>query len=212
MKNINVIDRSAFYSITEFPKLQQLCNQWEVVRDEFLQLGAPMMQTHREGEKKHYAEVIQDIKEEVEISGVYGWIRGWGAEGGNNNWIQYGLMSSDEYVNEMVRPFVEYVVPNTYQLIAKIQGIKICAFVTLKAQTILHCHTHPEIFDEGLLQLHLPLVTAVNRNYAYLNVNGEFRQHICGKPIIFDGSLDHFAINESNEDRSILYIEFKRDD
>lgn len=94
-------------------------------------------------------------------------------------------------------------------MLSKIEGIKICAFVKLKARALLPCHTHPEIHEEKLLQLHLPLVTASERNYAYLNVMGEFRQHRCGEPIVFDGSLDHFALNESDVDRTILYMEFK---
>jgi hypothetical protein len=60
------------------------------------------------------------------------------------------------------------------------------------------------------LQLHLPIITAKEQNYAYLNVNGEFRQHTAGEPIIFDGSLDHFVLNESPSDRIILYMEFKK--
>ena len=67
------------------------------------------------------------------------------------------------------------------------------------------------IYKESLLQFHLPIITAPERNYAYLNVMGEFRQHVEGEPIIFDGSLDHFAINESDVDRTIVYMEFKKE-
>ena len=59
--------------------------------------------------------------------------------------------------------------------------------------------------------MHLPLETAPEANYAYLNVNGQFRQHVLGQPIVFDGSLDHFALNASHCDRTVLYVEFERD-
>ena len=54
--------------------------------------------------------------------------------------------------------------------------------------------------------MHLPIDTASIGNYAYINVQGEFRQHRCGKPIVFDGSLDHFALNESKKNRNHFYI------
>lgn len=83
--------------------------------------------------------------------------------------------------------------------------------MNLKPRSILTRHSHPYIEEQSLLQLHLPIVTAKKDNYNYINCNGEFKQHIEGVPIIFDGSLDHFALNESDEDRIILYIEFKKD-
>lgn len=200
--------RPAFYSIDEFPQLHELCENWEAIRDELVQLNAPEMNINRQ--EKKYAQVIQEIVMEVMKGNQYGWIQGWGKDGGNYDWVQYGLMSFNEQVNNMLGPYVASILPRTFELIQNIEGVKIGAFVKLKAHSFLHCHTHPEIHDEGLLQFHLPLVTAKERNYAYLNVMGEFRQHVCGKPIIFDGSLDHFALNESDEDRTILYLEFKK--
>lgn len=199
--------RAAFYAIEDFPELKEICLNWELIREELLQLDASVMNIHREGKK--YAEVIENIMAEMKQGKEYGWIQGWGKNGGNDEWIQFGLLSFNEQVNTILEPLISRMLPKTHEMIRKIKGVKICAFAKLKSQSMLHCHTHPEIHDEGLLQLHLPLVTAKEKNYAYLNVMGEFRQHQCGKPIIFDGSLDHFAINESDEDRTILYVEFK---
>jgi hypothetical protein len=33
---------------------------------------------------------------------------------------------------------------------------------------------------------------------------GEFRQYVFGEPIVFDGSLSHFAITESNTGRALF--------
>lgn len=205
MQNIN---RPPFYSLEDFPHLNELCKNWKIIQQEFLQINSPLMNVDREGKK--YDEVIRNIQQELQNGNPYGWIRGWGKNGGNDDWIQYGLLSYNSNVNALLEPFISNTIPKTLKMIKKINGIKICAFVKLKAHSTLSCHTHPEIYEESLLQLHLPIVTASKKNYAYLNVMGEFKQHICGEPIIFDGSLDHFAINESDEDRTILYIEFKR--
>ena len=43
-----------------------------------------------------------------------------------------------------------------------------------------------------------------------LNVAGEIRQHVTGGTIVFDGSLPHWAVNASAEERVILYLEFDR--
>jgi aspartyl/asparaginyl beta-hydroxylase (cupin superfamily) len=201
-------NRPPYYSITDFPQLHELHQNWLTIQMEFLQINAPLMNVHREGQK--YKEVIGNVITELQNGNEYGWIRGWGKDGGNDDWIQFGVLSYNSQVNAMLEPFVSSVVPRTLSMLKKIEGIKICAFVKLKAHSMLPCHTHPEIYEESLLQFHLPIITAHERNYAYLNVSGEFRQHECGIPIIFDGSLDHFAINESSEDRTILYIEFKR--
>jgi aspartyl/asparaginyl beta-hydroxylase (cupin superfamily) len=200
-------ERPAYYSVNEFPQLHEICQNWETMREEFAKLDAPVMNFDREG--KTYQEDIENVITAFAVNKQYGWLKGWGKEGGNDSWTQYGILCYNDQVNDIFKPYLSNILPKTYEMLSKIGGIKICAFVKLKAHAMLPCHTHEEIHNEGLLQLHLPLITASEKNYAYLNVKGEFKQHICGEPIIFDGSLDHFAINESDEDRIILYLEFK---
>jgi beta-hydroxylase len=93
--------------------------------------------------------------------------------------------------------------------LSDVPGVKVAAFVRLAPDGFLGAHRHPELREEGLLQMHLTLEAADEANYAYLNVEGEFRQHVPGEGFVFDGSLDHFALNASPEDRVILYLEFR---
>lgn len=198
-----------FYNPEQFSQLQEIISNYEIIRKEYNELKIPVMQVDREG--KNYDEVIFDVIQQVNNGKEYGWVKGWGAEGGNDKWLQLGLYSYNETVNNLVlTPFLSKKMPQTFEMIKKIDGLYMCALVNLKSRTILSCHNHPYIEEEQLLQLHLPLVTAKSNNYNYINCNGEFKQHIEGIPIIFDGSLDHFALNESNEDRIILYVEFKK--
>jgi beta-hydroxylase len=74
----------------------------------------------------------------------------------------------------------------------------------------LNTHRHPELYEQDLLQFHVTLDAATERNFAYLNVAGIFNQNMTGNAIVFDGSLDHFALNASPADRTILYMEFER--
>lgn len=196
--------RQPFYDISLFPALKELCKNWKIIRDEFQQLNVPLMNINRVN--KTTDQILKEIFDNINSGKEYGWVLGWGEVGGNYDWIQYGLI-----INSAPLPFVSPKLKKTIQLLEEIKGIKLCAFVKLKAHSLLNYHTHPEIFHENLLQLHLPIITANVNNYAYLNVDGIFRQHILGKPIIFDGSLNHFALNDSDVDRVILYMEFSRD-
>lgn len=195
--------KTPFYDLARFPALHELFSQWQIVRDEFLQLKAPTMRLSRVG--KDHEEVMQELQDYIAAGHPFGWIQGWGAQGDNPDWLQYGLVAFDEVI-----PYVSPVLHRTLGLLQRIYGIKICAFAQLNSGAMLPVHTHPEIDEEDLLQMHLPLVTATQRNYAYLNVGGEFRQFVAGQPLIFDGSMDHFALNESPTNRVILYMEFSR--
>ncbi|GLZ23056.1 aspartyl/asparaginyl beta-hydroxylase domain-containing protein [Burkholderia plantarii] len=60
------------------------------------------------------------------------------------------------------------------------------------------------------MQMHITLDAASERGFAYLNVAGHFNQNRVGNAIVFDGSLDHFALNASPQPRTIFYLEFER--
>jgi beta-hydroxylase len=199
MENI----KTSYYDVSRFPALHELFTQWEVVRDELLTLDIPVMDIDRTN--KTHEQMLEELNQYMASGNTYGWMKGWGADGGNTKWLQYAMIAFDQVI-----PFVDPKLSRTIDMLRKIDGIKVCIFSMLKAGASLPCHTHPEIDEEDLLQAHLPLVTAPTRNYSYLNVAGEFRQFVCGEPFVFDGSKDHFALNESDTDRVILYMEFSR--
>ncbi len=196
--------RQSFFSIKEFPKLEFLARNWETIRHEFLELQAPTLEIVRNGT---HDEVVLEYTQHLESGKEPGWVLGWSKEGlPNKNWIQYGLI-----VNDKTLPFTKEKFPKTIELLSSIKGIRVCGLAKMKAHTFLSTHRHPELLKENLLQLHITLDAPLNRNYCYLNVKGKFFQHKNGLAIVFDGSFDHFAINASNHDRTILYMEFHKD-
>jgi aspartyl/asparaginyl beta-hydroxylase (cupin superfamily) len=198
--------KRSFYPINDFPKLAQLLDNWHIIQKEFYALKAPIIPINRVN--KDFTAVYNEVRTHIENDGEYGWLLGWGGkEGahGNPDWLQYGLI-----VNYQPVSWALASMPKTFELLKNIPGIKVCGLNTMKANSYLTTHTHPEIAVEGLLQYHVTLDTPQIDNYNYLNVNGEFNQNMTGECVIFDGSLDHFAINASRADRTILYIEFKK--
>lgn len=200
--------KRSFYPIKDFPKLAELSDNWHIIQKEFYALKAPLIPINRVS--KDFTDVYNEVKTHMENDGEYGWLFGWGGKEGdqaNPDWLQYGLI-----VQYQTIPWALASMPKTFELLKNIPGIKICALATIKPNYYLATHKHPEIAVEGLLQYHITLDTPQMGNYNYLNVNGEFNQNIMGEGVIFDGSLDHFAINASQANRTILYIEFKKDE
>ena len=194
----------AFYALEDFPRLEELARSWLVIREELLALDAPLTPLHRFG--KTYADVGREVQAYMEQGGEYGWMAGWGKHGANPAWLQYPLIAF-----ERPSPFVMDTMPLTLELLRDIRAIQTCALVTLKSGGALPCHDHPEFREHGFLLLHMTLDAATERNYAYLNVRGEWREHAVGSVHIFDGAEDHFVVNESAADRTILYLEFGKE-
>jgi beta-hydroxylase len=194
----DAVHRPPFHPVESFPHIAALGANWPTIRDEFLALRAPLLDIDRVD--KTHAEVFAEIGRHVEGGGEFGWLQGWRE---NPHWVQYALLLNDEPL-----PFVVDLFPNTLALLRRFSGIKVAGFSQLKPHGFLSTHRHPELAEEGLLQCHVTIDAPDERNYCYLNVGGEFRQHANGGTLVFDGSLDHFAVNASDASRTILYLEF----
>ncbi|MEJ0093342.1 MAG: aspartyl/asparaginyl beta-hydroxylase domain-containing protein [Methylocella sp.] len=195
--------KQAFFELSDFPTLKALASDWLVMRDELANLQAPVMDIDRN--KKTHHQVRDEILQRTQAGEKYGWIKGWGRPQGNTDWVQYGLV-----IDDLAMPFASAALPKTVALLQGIKGLHVAALSRLAAGSFLMTHTHPELPVKGLLQMHVTLQAPDDRNFAYLNVAGEFRHHLNGSGYIFDGSLDHFAVNASYQDRIILYLEFSK--
>ncbi|WP_299481449.1 aspartyl/asparaginyl beta-hydroxylase domain-containing protein [uncultured Roseibium sp.] len=197
-------DNAFFYSTKSYPRFKALQDNWKDIANELRHLNAPLTPIDRVD--KTHAQVYAEVKTWIASGGEYGWLKGWGPDGANESWIQYGLIFEDAVV-----PFVPDRLSRTCSLLKAIPGIRVGAFVTMRPSTFLPAHQHPELKECGALQMHLTLSACEEGNYSYLNVCGQFRQHVPGDLFVFDGSKEHFALNASNGDRTILYLEFYKD-
>lgn len=191
--------RPAFYDNGDFPALVGLAQAWSEMRADLDALQAPVMDVDRSD--KPHAAVVAEVARRVEGGETFGWVKGWSKAGGDPDWTQYGLVLGDQVI-----PYA--VAPRTLALLAGLQGLKVAAFVRLAPGTFLAAHTHPEVASENLLQAHITLKAPQPCGSCLLNVGGEVRQHVEGGLIVFDGSLRHWALNASDAERVILYLEF----
>jgi aspartyl/asparaginyl beta-hydroxylase (cupin superfamily) len=194
--------RQPFYPIGDFPALHGLSRHWEVIRAEYRRLTAPEHDLARVGRNRH------EIHAEVVRRGLgSGWLQGWTHDGQPNpRWLSYALMLFDRPPLD-----VRERMPRTVELLEGVGGVKAAALNKLLPHTLISAHQHPELRAEGLLQYHLCLTTSEPPCFTYLNVNGEWVQHLPGQACIFDGSLPHLALNATREERVILYVEFHAD-
>jgi|TARA_B110001454_G_scaffold216092_1_gene238719 aspartyl/asparaginyl beta-hydroxylase (cupin superfamily) len=196
--------KSGFHDVREFPALDRLAASWEVIQEEYRNLNAsPIGMSRRD---RDHDEVCEEMLLRAAAGEEYGWVYGGDCKDQaetHYDWLQYVLVYQDKPL-----PPVELSMPRTIDLFNKIEGIYIAALSNLKARSLLHLHNHPDVGANNFLQMNMGIDVP---EYCYLNLCGEFKEHENGKPIIFDGSYDHFTINPSHEDRIILYLEFSKE-
>ena len=196
--------KSGFYDVREFPALEGLVDSWEVIQGEYRNLNAPPMGVSRRD--KDHDEVFEELLLRVAAGEEYGWIYGGDCRDQTEtvrDWLQYALV----YQDNPLAP-AKASMPKTIDLFRGIEGVYVAALSNLRAGSLLHLHNHPDIKQNNFLQMNMGIDVP---EYCYFNLSGEFQEHKNGKPIIFDGSQDHFAVNPSTEDRIILYLEFSKE-
>jgi beta-hydroxylase len=190
-----------FLNIDTFPKLAKLRDNWKAIQRELKSQNFGDLGIHRDG--KSHEEVYSEVTRHLATGGDYGWLQGWGKDTQRQNWTQLALVLNGQSISAVAAEF-----PFTLDMLKHIDGVKVAAFLKLKPNTLIETHSHPELSKEGILQMHLTVEAAKINNFSYINVAGEFRQHVLGEAFAFDGSKPHFAVNASTEERTILYLEF----
>ncbi len=191
---------------SEFPALVSFSKHWETIRDEALQLDRYIHTfdgtNPSDGSRLSYNEGFENLV----ASGSNGWVRLWGPA--KEEWLAYSLCREDRLITELI-PESDNPCPKTMALFKRLHGVKIATLNIQKPGGFTLVHTHSNLPEQKALIYHLPL--SVPDNWHWLNIEGTFIQHRNGESFIFDGSKDHFALNFSQQERLILYMEFYTD-
>jgi hypothetical protein len=127
-----------------------------------------------------------------------------GNESIENSWLNYGLILNNNFIKENCKQC-----PNTYKILKYIiknnVKIKVAGFSWLRPNSYIpfHIDTNDEIV------YHLGLIIP-NDNNAYIHVKNNDINNIIyhkeGHIITFNDNHMHSAVNNSNEERIILYL------
>lgn len=97
--------------------------------------------------------------------------------------------------------------PHTHNALKDIPGMVTAFYSILESQTKLTPHRGTYA---GVLRYHLALIVPKNEKGCLLCIGDETRHWQAGKSLIFDDTLEHFAQNNTDEIRVVLFVDFKR--
>jgi len=164
--------------VEDFPELEPLKQNWEVIRDEAKAL--------QEGGN------IRTSARHDDLAFVAFYRRGW-----KRFYLKW-------YGDAL--PSAKQLCPRTLELVNSIPSIKSAAYTLLPPGGTLGRHRDPYA---GSLRYHLGLITP-NSEKCRIFIDGQ--QHVWhdGEPVVFDETYVHWAENESDQVRIILFCDLVR--
>jgi beta-hydroxylase len=208
------IDDKIFFDSNQFEMFDELKLNWKIVQQEAKHIleNSPKLEMTRTYEdwkdSQDYMNTIMD---------KHGWIRSWKSpeqtkeENGNGNydWLNYGLFYDGVEFNQNIMQC-----PETYKILEKMKDkINIAGFSYMKGKSMIQKHTDSTGIIFHSLAFHLGLIIPEPYSTCQLIINDGYKNYSYtetpGGTVIFDGTYEHYAYNQSNEDRVILYIDFK---
>lgn len=103
-------------------------------------------------------------------------------------------------------PSAQAACPKTMALLDQVKGLKAAMFTMLPPGARLVRHRDPYA---GSVRYHLGLVTP-NDDRCFIDVDGERYSWRDGEDVVFDETYIHFAENETDQDRLILFCDIQR--
>jgi len=169
--------------IKDFKELDPIKDNWEVIRDEAVNLKS---QGFFEKTKDPASVSFYDIGFRTFYK--YGWGKFY------LQWYGYTHKSAQD------------LCPKTVEVLSKVPSVKGALFSFLPAGSQLTPHSDP---SASSLRYHLGLDVPAS-DKAYINVDGVSYSWRNGEAFLFDETYLHFAKNETDKDRLILMCEIER--
>jgi len=172
------VPSTPYLSAADFRELRVLEANWQMIRDEALELLA-----------------LQKIKaaEKNDDAGFNSFFK--------NGWKRFYLKWY-----EASHPSAERFCPKTVALLRSIPSVKAAMFAELPPGGKLNMHRDP---FAGSLRYHLGLVTP-NNDSCFIEVDGQRYSWRDGESVMFDETYIHWAQNESDSNRIILFCDIER--
>ncbi|OYY52901.1 MAG: aspartyl beta-hydroxylase [Polynucleobacter sp. 35-46-207] len=168
----------AFIPTKDFPEMQILQDNWQIIRDEALALNADGAIAAATG--------YNDI--------------------GFNSFFRTGWKRFHLYWYGKEMPSAQANCPKTVALLKSIPSVKAAMFASLPPGATLVRHRDPYA---GSLRYHIGLVTP-NDPKCFIDVDGERYYWKDGEPVMFDETYIHYAANETDHQRIVLFCDVER--
>ena len=196
------LQEKLFYSTNDIPfeKLKILEHNYKIILSEI-----PPFDINKVKIKRNADEWVNKLNLDNfdKIKKCDTWIEGWNAE--KDTWFNYPILVKDEVMCD-----VEKKCPKTLKLL-QMSGLKInvAGYALLLPKTKLMIHTDPET---GLSTNTAAVNLKLKGTDSYLFVKNKFNnfdkyEHDDGKIVIFNSQLEHYAINDGDTIRYILYMD-----
>jgi beta-hydroxylase len=175
--------QKAIINPADFPELQPLQQNWQIIRDEAINLYKHQYfeKTKQEGAQSSYDLGFRTFFK-------YGWSKFY------LTWYGHTHESAQK------------LCPKTVELVNKIPTINGAMFSLLPVGSQLTRHLDPVACS---LRLHMGLLTP-NKDSCYINVDGQNYSWRDGELFMFDETFLHFAKNDSDQYRLILMCDVER--
>jgi len=204
------LDSKYFYDPELFPHLKLLTDNREVIAKE---LALAMMSKIVPLDQENGAEisgvwcddkVFKDFYDRTK--GEEGWLHWWSVNNPNqpnDQWTIFGLMHNEKFMTENCNRC-----PQTAELLSRVPGIRVAGFSRIQPRAGIDTHKGFTGRRYGSLAYHLGLL--IPPTGAWLQCGPEIHHwRKAGEVIVFDDTYPHAAWNESDQERIILYIDFK---
>tara|TARA_Y100000389_G_scaffold171921_1_gene179924 strand:- start:944 stop:1501 length:558 start_codon:yes stop_codon:yes gene_type:complete len=179
--------------------IKQLKDSWKVIRDELdnLPMDVFISDKPRPTGEWQGSPIVQKIVNDYS-DGKFGWLKG-GQEHVQEEWISWPLIWNGKMVyGNSVK------CPKTVNLLSRIDGIEVAGFSLMKGGVRLTEHLDV-VGEDYKYTYHLGLKCPMG-SILHHSVQGDIVEEN-GKHILMDARQRHWAENQSNEDRIILYVE-----
>ena len=175
--------RPPIMDMEKFPELQEIQENWEVIRDEAMALKADGgFDTITDPNAASYYDIG------FRTFYKYGWTKFY------VNWYGYTHQSAKR------------TCPKTVEILSKIPSVNGAMFSVLPPEGQLTRHLDPVACS---LRYHLGLDTP-NDDACYINIDDQTYSWRDGEPLLFDVTFLHFAHNDADKPRLILMCDIDR--
>lgn len=131
-----------------------------------------------------------------ELSSNRDWIAGWDPD---NKWYNFPLILKDQPIG-----FAKEMCPETIEIIQSIGGINTAGFTILLPHSRLPLHTDTTGPTYGTMAFNMMLS---GEQSSLIVGESAPHEHKLGEAVLFNSEIPHYARNDSDDIRTILYMD-----